>query len=68
MGKVLKKYFMLTASISIFPIFFIVRYFEKTNVFDSIGVFYTIYVSLIFSIALSAIITLAKWLAIKQRG
>jgi hypothetical protein len=31
------------------PVFFVVRYFEETRVFDSIGIWYTVIVTLVFS-------------------
>jgi len=43
------KTFVFILLASIVPMFFLVRYFENNNIFDSIGTWYTIYVSVTFS-------------------
>nr|BDD47814.1 hypothetical protein 1 [Gammaproteobacteria bacterium] len=58
--------FILTVGILFIPMFFIVRHFESTNTFDSIGTWYTVYVTLVFTAAPALLACGVKWL--KSRG
>ena len=53
--------FIFTLGISSIPMFFVVRYFESINAFDSIGVGYTIYVAVLFSLTPALLVCGAKW-------
>ena len=54
--------FIITIGILFVPMFFMVRHFERTNTFDSIGVWYTVYVTLVFTAAPAALVCGIKWL------
>ena len=48
--------FFWAFSLSFVPIFFVVRHFEEIGAFDSIGIWYTVYVTSTFSGPLALVV------------
>jgi hypothetical protein len=58
-----KKVFLVALVLSVAPVFFLVRYLEETNRSDSLGFWYTIYSTVILSIAVASIAGSVVWLS-----
>ena len=60
-----RNIFLVSIAACAVPIYFLVRHFEDANFFDSIGTWYTILVTVVFSAVVAIVVTLV---AVRVRG